>query len=91
MCDRCDARLQCKLDYWNGAKRDANPFIEVEGVSSPAWEAWDEEWQALQGKADLYDDFHELRTQQEAAKSIAKYPPLTKGRLIKQLLAVLSK
>jgi len=91
-CIECDARLQAKLDFWNGAKREDNPFYKPgEDMISLAHEAWDAEWDSLNGKADLHADFFILRTQQEALKSLLNHPPLTKGKLIKQLLAVLSK
>jgi len=79
------------LDFWNGAKQSDNPYIIVEGVPSPAAEAWAEEWDSLHGSSLVMADFQILRTQQEAAKRLLQYPPWTKKRLIKQLLAILDK
>lgn len=91
-CTICDAKMQCRVDFWNGVKKIANPFYKPgEGMINLAAEAWDEEWDFLRGKQELYDDFFVLRTQQEAVKSILDHPPITKSKLIKQIRAILTK
>lgn len=91
-CIACDARLQCKLDFWNGAKRKENPYWDPStGLQSIAAEAWNAEWDTLQGNSLVMADFQIMREQQEALKQVLKYPPLFKGTMIKQLLAILSK
>ena len=86
-CKVCDAKLQCKLDFWNGVKRKDNPYDNDAMMA----ESWNAEWDSLHGNSEVMADFQMMRTQQEAAKRLLEYPPLLKSTLIKQLLAVLDK
>lgn len=91
-CRICDAKDKAKLDYWNNIPRKDNPFWKpgADMINLLA-EAWDDEWDKLDGNNDVMVSFQTMKKKELSIRELLLDPPFRKGVLIKKINDIFDK